>query len=284
MSGGKFTGKRSVTWLITARDYANDRETLDWLLDQGVDINRTDYIRTDTGQRPGQCLDFSLKVLNNVAARGDIELFDHLVARGANPHRSMALHCATKCKDPGTMTAMIDHLLDVHHMDLEADNEKLRDFFHWSGDSGTPLNCAVHYHNMHAVHKLLQRGADPNKALGRTIDNIIIDAWSPALEPLLDAGANADAGLDLALLYLNLDAAKKCIAKGADVAKVLKSHQAYIAKMGAVIFDYTRALETGADGDWSEDDEDCVEARGEMREILRSAILQKQCMAEGADE
>jgi hypothetical protein len=109
-----------------------------------VDINQTDTYRIDTGQRPGNCRDFSLKVLNNVSANGDIALFDHLVARGADPHRSLALHSVSRCKDPAKTKAMIFHLLDVHHMPIEANNEDLRDYFHASGDSGMPLNCAVH--------------------------------------------------------------------------------------------------------------------------------------------
>jgi RNase P protein component len=35
---------------------------------------------------PGK--DFSVKILSNVAARGDTQLFDHLVSRGADPHRT----------------------------------------------------------------------------------------------------------------------------------------------------------------------------------------------------
>ncbi|KAK5113794.1 hypothetical protein LTR62_003178 [Meristemomyces frigidus] len=211
-------------------DFANDREALDWLLDQGVGINLTDTKRTDTGQRPEECHDYSVKVLNNVAANGDIELFDHLEARGANAQLSMALHCASKCHDAGKAPAMIDHLLDVHRMDIEADNEKLRQFFHAAGDFGTPLNCAVYHQNLPALRKLLERGAVPDKTLYATIDPVINDPWLPGLAPLLDAGADADDALERAVTHLRFGAAEICVAKGCNVSKVLGKQQAWLAR------------------------------------------------------
>ena len=78
-----------------ARDFAHDREMLDCLLDQGADINRTDSMRRDEGSvlAVGEA-DFSLHLLNNVAASGDIDLFDHLVSRGADTSLCTALHAA----------------------------------------------------------------------------------------------------------------------------------------------------------------------------------------------
>jgi hypothetical protein len=56
----------------------------------GVDNNSWNHERMETtipGNRiPGR--DFSAKILNNVAARGDTQLFDHLVSRGADPHHT----------------------------------------------------------------------------------------------------------------------------------------------------------------------------------------------------
>jgi hypothetical protein len=261
---------------VGSRDYADERQALDWLLDQGVDINLTDTERTDTGQRPGQCHDYSIKVLNNVAANGDIELFDHLVARGADPQRSMALHCASKCHDSLKATAMIDHLLDVHHMDIEADNEKLRDFFHAAGDSGTPLNCAVYYHNLPALRRLLERGAAPDKALYATIDPVIDDPWPPGLAPLLDAGADADDALERAVNFLRFEAAEICVEKGANVSKALKKQQAWLTRFeqgenadaeGEVSGDEAYWLEI-----WSEDDEVTAGRRQKMRDYLQSIV------------
>jgi hypothetical protein len=65
--------------------FADNPEALDWLLDQGVDITRTDSHKTDRGARlphngKGQgSFDYALKILNTIAERGDIQLFDHIV-------------------------------------------------------------------------------------------------------------------------------------------------------------------------------------------------------------
>jgi hypothetical protein len=59
------------------RDFAHDRETIDWLLDQGVDISQTDTRRLDDGfNLASEASDDSLHLLNKVAADGDIDLFD----------------------------------------------------------------------------------------------------------------------------------------------------------------------------------------------------------------
>ncbi|TLD11675.1 hypothetical protein E2P81_ATG10422 [Venturia nashicola] len=71
---------------------AHSQAIIDWMLDHGVDINQTDFRRTEDGFRLTGPNDTSLKVLNSVAARGDIELYDHLIARGADQSRSLALH------------------------------------------------------------------------------------------------------------------------------------------------------------------------------------------------
>lgn len=78
-----------------------------------------------------------------VEASGNVQLFDHLVCRGANPHLSIALHRASKCPNHIKSIAMIDDLLDEHRMDINANDEDLRDSFDHSYDSGTPLNCAT---------------------------------------------------------------------------------------------------------------------------------------------
>lgn len=92
------------------------------------------------------------------------KLHDHLIARGADQSRSLALHCATKCQDAEKSTVMIEHLLDKYCMDIDFDNEQLRDNFQPVGESGTPLNSAVDHHNLAAMHKLLARGANPESA------------------------------------------------------------------------------------------------------------------------
>ena len=238
-----------------------------------MDITQTDTVRTDDGSRPGQCRDFSLKHLNNVSAASDIALFDHLVARGADPHRSMALHCAAKCKDPSKTKAMIEHLLDVHHMDIEANNEDLRDYFHASGDSGSPLNCAVYYQNLSAVQTLLQRGANPERAIYQTIKNVLTQSWLPALGPLLDAGANPDHAFAVAVDDLNFEAAKICLEKGADPTLVLRKQQRKADLKATGCFDRQRDADEGDGGNSTDDDDEDVQLESERRAMREFVSL-----------
>lgn len=149
--------------LIPIRDFADDREKLDWLLDQGADINRTDSQRLDDGFNLalGET-DSSLHLLNNVAASGDIDLFDHLVTRGADTSLCTALHSASRCKDAETSKAMICHLLDKHNMDIDRNNHDLRHFNHDAQDEGSPLCSGILHKNIAVVHELLNRGATVN--------------------------------------------------------------------------------------------------------------------------
>jgi ankyrin repeat protein len=191
---------------------------LDWMLDRGADITRTDDSRTGRfGPRRmlGGGKDYSLKVLNRVAAQGNVELFDHLVVRGAEPSRSLALHCASECKDPAKTVAMIDHLLDKYHFDIEADN---RQFLKTGprSDLGTPLHCAVYHRNIDAVRHLLERGADPESGVRIAIGSkvVIREGWLPALEALRDAGANIDWAFDRTVDAAVVEAAKACLSRG----------------------------------------------------------------------
>lgn len=162
-----------------------------------------------------------------MAARGDIELFDHLVSRGADPHRSMALHCASRCKDAQKAEAMIDHLLDCHGLDIELNNMKLRDYFDTTGDCGRPLECAIFHQNLAAVNKLLERGAEARDAavqhaIGFTDD----EGYLPALCPLLNAGADLQEAFDWAVHWGNFEAATKCLERGADPKRMLEEDRA----------------------------------------------------------
>jgi hypothetical protein len=105
------------------RDFAHDRETIDWLLDQGVDISQTDTRRLDDGFNLAfEASDNSLHLLNKVAADGDIDLFDYLVSRGADASRSLALHTASKFQDPEKSRVMVCNLLDRHNMDISVND------------------------------------------------------------------------------------------------------------------------------------------------------------------
>lgn len=214
--------------LTAFRDFSNDQETLDWLLDQGVDANRTDTRRTDDGQSlyiGGS--DSSLKVLNNIAASGNIQLFDHIVARGADPSHSLALHCASKCDDAQKTIIMISHLVSHHGMDIDADTDTLRDFFHDAEDSGTPICSAIHYKNLAAVQELIRKGASVQKcgksgyiSVSKAIGGPEDPGIPAILRALLEAGADALLGLKSAVHCHNVEAAKICLEYGANPATV----------------------------------------------------------------
>jgi hypothetical protein len=203
------------------------REALDWLLDHGVDPNLTDAGRTDTGLYLGGQHNYSVKVLSNIAKLGDIQLFDYIVSRGADPLRSMALHRVAHCEDDRKTTAMIDHLLDHHNMDIEADLADLADPDHLfpDNDTGTPLSYAIHCENLAAFRRLLQRGADPHEAMAIAIGDICCGGWLPAILPLLDAGANPDRAIELAVRAGNVGAASICMQEGADQECALQEQQ-----------------------------------------------------------
>lgn len=236
-----------------------------------MDINQTDTYRIDTGARPGQCRDFSLKVLNNVSANGDIALFDHLISRGADPHRSLALHSVSRCEDPVKTKATINHLLDVHHMPIEANNEDLRDYFHASGDSGTPLNSAVHHKNLVAIETLLNRGALPDKAIHQSIAGLLTESWMPALSLLLDAGGDLQYAFEHAVDRLNFAAANLCLEKGADPMRVLQKQQLKAARKASGFWDYEKDEDDGDGGYSEEDSEEQASEREAMRNLVSSA-------------
>jgi hypothetical protein len=215
---------------------------------------------------------FSLELLNKVAASGDIAYFDHLVSRDADPHKSLALHSACKCKDPEQTTAMMKHLLDVHHVNIEADNEDLRDYFHAAYDSGTPLNCAVYHENLPALLTLLERGANPETAIHQAIGGVFTHPWLPAVGPLLDAGANPHYAFDDAVDHMNFAAAKVCLAKGANPTGALRAQQAKTAEKASGSWDREWYEYVEGDGGDSEGDDEDVAARREgMRKFVREA-------------
>jgi len=191
---------------------------LDWMLDRGAEITRTDESRRTARGRhrmKGGGKDHSLEVLNRAAAEGNVKMFEHLVHRGAEPSRSLALHRVSECNDTAKMIVMVDCLLDQYHFDIEADNRQ----FLKTGprpDFGTPLHVAIYNKNIDAVRHLLKRGADPESGIRIAIgSNIIIrEGWLPGLEALLDAGANVDHAFNQAVKFAKVEAAKTCLNRG----------------------------------------------------------------------
>ncbi|KAK6430770.1 hypothetical protein LTR95_013070 [Oleoguttula sp. CCFEE 5521] len=220
-------------------DDADFPTALNVLIQSGLDVRSNGHLLLQRALYGP--IDHSLKVVDEIAAAGDIELFDHLVARGANSKRCLALHAVLRCKDAAKMVAMIDHLIDIHQMDVNFNNEDLRDYFHASPDSGGPLHAAVYHKNLVAVKHLLKRGADP-KGVERYQDayrfkgtyrcgvmHLAIDgdcsipqAYLPAVGPLLDAGANIDHAFIYAVERNMVGAAKSCLDRGVDPTAALK--------------------------------------------------------------
>lgn len=98
----------------------------------------------------------------------------------------MSLHTVSLCRDVQKMAAMMDHLLDHHYMDIEANNEDLRDFSNSGPDSGSPLMLAIYHEDVAAVHNLIDRGANV-KCQGPVNQAIVDHFFVPAAscQPLL---------------------------------------------------------------------------------------------------
>lgn len=221
---------------------------MDFLLDQGVDINATEdngfVIPTarlpppftpapkDNREQPHHPdhFDHSVRVLNRAAKQGSIEMFDHLVARGADPRRSIALHHACLGKSASQAAAMVSHLVTHHHFDVNGTSEPdgVRKITWWNSGSSPcdapPLSWALYREQLYGdgedavVEALLANGAEP-------CDDVVETAAAgygtlSALDLLLKAGGQAAAGLLYAVEHDRLDAARLCLEHGADANAV----------------------------------------------------------------
>jgi hypothetical protein len=187
------------------------REILDWLLDQGLDINGPG---NDTLKGVDKLYrDNTVSVLNEAAAYGDIELFDYLVARGAKPSRSNALHNASGSKNS---VVMITHLIDTYHLDVNAGDEcgGLNELVKWNTTPGSPLNYAIQASNTSAAEVLLKYSAK----IGHACEFAIKYQNPPAVKLLLDAGADPSEGLGNAITSDYFEGAQLCLEHGGDIA------------------------------------------------------------------
>ncbi|KAI0120927.1 hypothetical protein BJ170DRAFT_645622 [Xylariales sp. AK1849] len=210
-------------------DVVHSRGIIDFLLDQGVDINRPDQGRSSDGRRlppsaSGNCFDKTLGVLNNAAALGDIDLFDYLVFRGADVSKCIALHATARCPNPLKVKNMVTHLVDKYDFDPNADDNAadLRMLPMNADDYGRPLDFAIRYQNLAAVQALLQHGADPSIDDYLHVNNAMTE-YPAAVERFLDAGADANVVQREAVRRDDVQIARLCLKHKANPSLILNA-------------------------------------------------------------
>jgi hypothetical protein len=169
--------------------------------------------------------DFSLHLLDRVAALGDVELFNHLVERGADPLQSSALHRASVCHDERKSLSMISCLIDRHKLELTTRlYDGYNDVFDYGPECGTPLDSAICNRNLPVAAELLRRGANKldltwpiQGALGGN------EYQESALVLLMEVGgAGAQKVLGEAIRSDQLQGAILSLRRGADAALALR--------------------------------------------------------------
>jgi hypothetical protein len=172
--------------------------------------------------------DFSLHLLDGVAALGDVKLFNHLVDRGASPLQSSALHRASVCHDEQKSLSMISCLIDRHRLELTTRlYDGYNDVFDYGPGCGTPLGSAIYNRNLSVAAELLRRVADKldltwpiQGALGGSAG---IEYQESALVLLMEVGgASAQKVLSEAIRSDELQGAMLSLRRGADAALALR--------------------------------------------------------------
>ncbi len=171
--------------------------------------------------------DHTVAVLNNAAALGDIDLFEHLICRGANLSRSIPLHHACRCENPEKSIAMISHLIEKHELDVNSSDlcGGLREFFDEQEYYGPPLRWAVAARNTAAVEELLRRGASIDH---ETVLHAIRVHPTPALEMFLRAGTDPTRALCYVMYWDYIEALQLCMDYGGDVEVAEKDDATWI--------------------------------------------------------
>ena len=134
---------------------------------------------------------------------------------------------------------MLCHLLDEHSLDINTNTETLRHHpFRVTPDTGTPLVAAIANHNLPVIQVLLKKGAGlelkmwPNP-IYQAIGTPYFDGSLPALQILLDAGADKTVALNYAATRDNFEAARICLEYGASPARSLEWERARREKAAA---------------------------------------------------
>ncbi|QKX57576.1 uncharacterized protein TRUGW13939_04694 [Talaromyces rugulosus] len=178
------------------------KKVLDWLLDQGLNINApSEEAHYSDSNREGH--DNAVGVLNRAATYDDVDILDHLVARGAEPTHSNALHHAAMS------FTMVAYLIGNYKLDVNADDSRggLNAQTLGSGPWGCPLNYPVSNSNLLAVESLLKYGAE----VGDSPAIAISKGHAPSLKLPLDHGADSSEALDTAVRMDFVDSCKPCL-------------------------------------------------------------------------
>lgn len=143
-------------------------------------------------------------------------------------------------------------------------------------DKGTPARCAVHRRNLDICRIYYSEALILRELLIMPSEtrNSLYRKFLPAVGLLIDAAANADHALSQAVKDKDIEAAKICLAHGADVSVVIEEQREKTARQQARR--ERKSSGTWGDGDGhhdshpSEDDERDADVRTRMEEFLRS--------------
>ncbi|SPQ24105.1 4bda7d8b-c756-49db-9583-318ca5779d1e [Thermothielavioides terrestris] len=214
----------------------DDRKAVDWLLDHGADPNAPEDVTHPCILPPG-IEDKTVAALNRAAAMCDVALFDHLVARGADPARSRALHTAVVGNDHAASAAMVAHLLEQYScFDVNAEDHSGGGFaFALEDYSLRPLRWAIARGNVPAAEVLVKHGADVGDAVPSALRRARKVKGARRLEMLkylLDNGVDPDRAVEHAIWVNDLGAAKMCFEFGADPSAAKQHKSAWDESRG----------------------------------------------------
>lgn len=205
---------------------------MDFFLDHGVDINATgEFVNRDNGvlgySEPYAYVPKGHTVfLNHAALKGDLQMFDHLVSRGADPARSDALHFAAQHEnqDLATMTSLMQHLIDKYGFDVDARDDSggipvERTYpVNMSYQPAEPVRWAAYHNKPASLQALINLGANPAPAVYDAATKNHIEC----LHILLKTGVDASEALALAAKRNHLQAAQLALEYGATARQALE--------------------------------------------------------------
>ncbi|KAF4631490.1 hypothetical protein G7Y89_g6641 [Cudoniella acicularis] len=223
--GMNLSTKRRISYRKSESPILRNKEVLDWLLDQGVDINRgsNNILYEPTGKDSG-CRDNTVEVLNKAAEYGDIELFSYLVFCGAKPSQGNALHEVSWCDDPHRGVAIATYLIKTQHMNINASSASgsLNTIFNRRHNFGSlsPLEAAVLYSDSASAAISVAKLLLENRAvLGRAVRIAIEEKLFQGLRLVLESGADPTEILHDAILENYFKGVKVCLEYGGDVVR-----------------------------------------------------------------